>query len=121
MAGFTGFVTHQGKQLYLIDIAGLTPEQVIAVIPTVARDIRAQPPKSVCSLLHVKGVKLNPEMNEKLKALAAGNAPHVKGSAIVGLAPLQKVVLTMVAMFSRREFKLFDTLEQGKAYLAGLP
>ncbi len=121
MAGFTGFVNHQGKQIYLIDIQGLTPEQVITVIPTVARDIRARPAKSVCSLLNVKGVKLNPAMNEKLKDLAAGNAPHVKGSAIVGLAPLQKVVLTMVALFSRREFKLFDTVDQAKGYLAGLP
>jgi hypothetical protein len=121
MAGRTGFFTHQGKQIYLIDIEGLAPEQVIEVIPVVARDVRARPPKSVCTLMSVKGVRLSPAMNEKLKELAAGNAPHVKASAIVGLAPLQKVVLTAVAMFTRREFKLFDTLDQAKDYLAGVP
>jgi len=121
MPGFTGFVPHQGKQIYLIDIEGLAPDQVLGLIPGVARAVRAAPPKSVCTLLNVKGVRLEPRMNEALKDLAAGNAPHVKASAIVGLGALQKVVLTAIAMFSRREFKLFDTIDQAKAYLVSRP
>ena len=100
MAGFTGFIQHNGKELYLIDIAGLTPDEVIAAIPTVERDVRARPQRSVCTLLNVKDVRLDARMNERLKALAAGNAPYVKASAIVGLARLQRVVLSTVSIFS---------------------
>ncbi len=117
MAGFTGFIQHEGKELYLIDIEGLTPAQVVDAIPAVERDVRARPPKSVCTLLNVKGVRLDPTMNERLKALASGNAPYVKASAIVGLARLQRVVLSSISIFSRREFKLFETMEEAKAYL----
>jgi hypothetical protein len=112
---------HEGKELYLIDIEGLTPAEVIAAIPAVARDVRSRPPKSVCTLLNVKGVRLEPTMNERLKQLAAGNAPHVKASAIVGLAPLQRVVLIAISLFARREFKLFPSLEEAKDYLAAVP
>ncbi len=121
MAGFTGFIQHKGKELYLIDIEGLTPAEVIAVIPAVERDVRARPPRSVCTLLNVKDVKLDLTMNERLKMLAAGNAPYVKASAIVGLARLQRVVLTAVSIFSNREFQLFERLEDAKEYLVSLP
>ncbi len=121
MAGSTGFITHKGRQIYLIDIEGLTPAQVIGIIPTVERDVRARPPKSVCTLLNVRGVRLESTMNEKLKKLAAGNEPYVKASAIVGLAPLQRVVLVAIAIVSRREFKLFETLDEAKDYLVGVP
>jgi hypothetical protein len=121
MAGSTGFITHKGKRLYLIDIEGLPPAEVIALVATVARDVRACPPKSVCTLLNVKGVKLETEMNQRLRELAVGNEPFVKGSAIVGLASLQRVALSAISIFSKREFKLFDDLEAAKEYLVGLP
>jgi hypothetical protein len=120
MAGFTGFIRHKGKELYLIDIEGLTPAQVVALVPVVERDIRARPPKSVCTLLNVKGVKLDLTMNERLKMLAAGNEPYVEASAIVGLARLQRVVLSAVSIFSRREFQVFERIEDAKEYLASL-
>jgi hypothetical protein len=121
MAGFTGFIQHKGKELYLIDIEGLKPEQVIEVIPAIERDVRARPPRSVCTLLNVKDVRIDLTMNERLKALAAGNAPYVKASAIVGLARLQRVVLSAVSIFSQREFQLFDQLEEAKEYLVSAP
>jgi hypothetical protein len=120
MAGFTGFVQHQGKELYLIDIEGLTPAEVVALVPAVERDVRARPAKSVCTLLNVTGVKLDLTMNERLQALALGNAPYVKASAIVGLARLQRVVLAAVSVVSKREFKLFDRMEEAKAYLVSV-
>jgi len=112
------FVRHKGKQIYLIDIEGLTPEQVVKLIPVAARDIRAQPLNSVSTLVHVKGVRLEDRMNQDLKALAQGNKPHVRLSAISGLSPLQKVVLNTVKIFTRREFHLFAEKEQALDFLA---
>ncbi len=112
------FVTHKGKRIYLIDIEGLTPDQVIKLIPVAAKEIRAQPLNSVSTLVHVKGVKLEERMNNDLKELASGNKPHVRLSAISGLSPLQKVVLNTVKIFTRREFHLFDEKEKALDFLA---
>jgi hypothetical protein len=112
------FITHKGKQIYLIDIEGLTPDEVIRLIPVAARDIRAQPLGSVMTLVHVKGVKLEERMNNDLKELAAGNKPHVRLSAISGLSPLQRVVLNTVKILTRREFHLFDEKEKALDFLA---
>ncbi len=116
-----GFIQHQGKRIYLIDIADCEPAQVRDAIGQVARDVRSQPPKSVMTLLWVKGVKLEQKMNEELKDLAAGNAPYVKASAIAGLSLLQRVVLNTVKIFTRRTFHLFETLDEAKAFLTSLP
>lgn len=112
------FISHKGKQIYLIDIEGLTPDQVVKQIPIAAKDIRAQPLGSVMTLVHVKGVKLEERMNADLKELAEGNKPHVRLSAISGLSPLQKVVLNTVKILTRREFHLFDTKERALDFLA---
>jgi len=52
-------------------LPGLTPEQVLTHIPVAAKDIRAQPPSSVMTLVNVKGVKLagSLEVSEKDIAL----------------------------------------------------
>ena len=112
------FVSHKGKQIYLIDIEGLTPDQVVTHIPIAAKDIRAQPLGSVMTLVHVKGVKLEERMNNDLKELAAGNKPYVRLSAISGLSPLQRVVLNTVKIFTRREFHLFDEKQKALDFLA---
>jgi hypothetical protein len=112
------FVNHNGKRIYLIDIEGLTPQQVVSLIPKAAKDIRAQPLNSVMTLVHVKGVRLEERMNADLKELAAGNKPHVRLSAISGLSPLQRVVLNTVKIFTRREFHLFDEKEKALDFLA---
>lgn len=115
------FILHGGKDIYLIDIEGMTPEQVVQLVPKVAKDVRSKPPSSVRTLIHTKGVKLEERMNAALKDLAAGNKPYVKASAIAGLSSMHRVVLTMVKIFARRDFHLCDTVEQAKDYLASVP
>jgi len=112
------FIKHKGKRIYLIDIEGLSPDDVVKRIPIAARDIRAQPLGSVMTLVHVKGVKLEERMNTDLKELAAGNKPYVRLSAISGLSPLQRVVLNTVKIVTRREFHLFEEKEKALDFLA---
>jgi hypothetical protein len=121
--GVTGrarFITHRGKRIYLIDCTGLSPEQVLQVMPQVAREVRAEPPGSVLTLTHIKDVRLDSRVNADLKELAAGNKPFVKGAAVAGLSPLQMVILNMVKLFSRRDFRVFATMDEAKDYLASL-
>lgn len=117
----TRFIQHQGKELYLIDIEGLTPDEVLGLVDGAARDIRARPHGSVLTLTHVKGVRLENRMIERLRWLADGNKPHVKAAAISGLSPMQRVVLNTVKILTRRDFHLFDTQDEAKRFLASLP
>jgi hypothetical protein len=117
----TRFIEHLGKELYLIDVEGLTPDEVLALIDGAARDIRARPPGSVLTLTHVKGLQLDNRMIERLRWLADGNKPHVKAAAISGLSPVQRIVLNTMKILTRRDFHVFDTKEEAKEFLAGVP
>lgn len=120
VAGRARFILHRGKRIYLIDCAGLSPEQVLELMPQVASDVRAEPPGTVLTLTHIKDVRLDSRVNADLKHLAAGNKPHVKAAAVAGLSPLQLVIVNMVKHFSRRDFRVFATLDEAKDYLASV-
>jgi len=120
----TGFILHRGKRIYLVDAAGgIGPsgEGIEAVAARAAADIRREPPRSVLVATKVDGVPVTMKTVELLKKLAEGNGPHVKAACVVGLGTAQRMVFQTVRILSRREFELFDTLEQGLDYLAGLP
>jgi hypothetical protein len=120
-ASRTRFISHLGKELYLIDVAGLSPDEVLGLVDGAARDIRSRPPRSVLTITHVKGVRLENRMIERLRWLADGNKPHVKAAAITGLSGIQRVVLNTVKILTGREWHLFDTVEEAKEFLASLP
>ena len=112
------FITHKGRQLYLMDCSHATVEEMNQVIAACELDVRSQPENSVFTLIIAGGSFFSSETISSLKELARGNAPYVKASAIVGVAGLHKVVLNAVAMFSKRRFYLFDTLDEAMDFLA---
>lgn len=117
----TRFIEHQGKELYLIDVEGLTPDEVLGLVDGAAHDIRARPPGSVLTLTHVKGLQLENRMIERLRWLADGNKPHVKAAAISGLSPMQRIVLNTVKILTKRDFHVFETQDEAKAFLVSVP
>ena len=121
MARQTGFFEHQGKRIYLLDLEALPAEQVIGLVESVAREVRAQPPGSILSLTHVKGAVVTAAVVERLRWLAAGNRPYVKAAAVAGLSPAQKIVFNVLRTFTGREFRLFKTFEEARDWLAGVP
>jgi hypothetical protein len=113
------FVTHKGKKLYLMDCSNATVEEMNQVIEACERDVRCQPENSVCTLIVAGGSSFSGETISRLKELARDNTPYVKVSAIVGVTGLHKVVLNAVAMFSKRRFYIYDTLDEAMDFLAG--
>jgi hypothetical protein len=116
-----GFIQHEGKRIYVVDCEGLSPEQVLELIPIVARDVRAEPRGSVLSLCHVKNVPVDRRLYERVAEMAAANAPYIKATAISGTSSVQRAFVALVKVFSRREFHVFDTMEEAKAFLVSLP
>jgi hypothetical protein len=121
MAQPTGFIVHRGVRIYLIDIEGMEPEAVSQLVDRVAREIRAEPSRSVRTLTHVKGAVVSTAMIDRLRWLADGNKPHVAHAAIAGLNAAQRVILNVVKALTGRDFALFATLEGALDHLASLP
>lgn len=115
----TGFITHKGKRIYFIDAQGITRDRIAEVADKAAAEIRAQPPGSVLTITHVQDAVVDMQVVDALRQLADGNAPFVKAACVTGLAPALKVVFYTVKILSRRELKLFDTVEEAKDWLAG--
>ena len=117
----TGFITHKGVRIYLLDIEGMEPDAVSKIVDKVAKEIRAEPKGSVRTLTHVKGAVVSTAMIERLRWLADGNKPHVKYAALAGLTPAQRVILNVVKQLTGRDFALFATRDEALEHLATLP
>ena len=112
------FIHHNGREIYLLDCSDCTPAEIVQIIDECARNVRARPEKSVRTLTIAGGGKFDNEVIHKLKELTSGNAPYVERAALVGITGLYKVVVNTLKMFTKREFHLFDTVDEAKAFLA---
>ncbi|PLX72995.1 MAG: hypothetical protein C0615_11505 [Desulfuromonas sp.] len=112
------FIEHKGREIYLLDCSDCSPDEIVEVIDECARQVRTRPEQSVRTLTVAGGGSFDSNVIGKLKDLTQGNAPYVDKAAVVGITGLYKVVLNTVKMFSKREFHLFDTVEEAKDFLA---
>lgn len=116
------FVQHNGKQVLYHDFSNLLKaEDAMAAIEESRTIVRKQPLGSVLTLTDVTGSRFNREIVEGLKELTKGNKPHVKAGATVGLSGIQRVVYVAVTQFTGRRLPTFDSLEEAKEYLVGVP
>ena len=112
------FITHKGVQIFTMDCRDASLEEMNAIIEECILQVRGQPEKSVYTLTIAGGRAFSAETISKLKEVARDNTPYVKAGAIVGVTGLYKVVFNAVAMFSKRRFYLFDTVEEAMDFLA---
>jgi hypothetical protein len=112
------FIQHNGREIYLLDCSDCEPADVLQIIDECARNVRSRPEKSVRTLTIAGGGKFDGNVISRLKELTQGNAPYVERAALVGITGLYKVVVNTLKMFTKREFHLFDTVEEAKNFLA---
>lgn len=112
------FVEHKGTQIFKMDCREASLEEMNAIIAECIRQVRSQPEKSVRTLTIAGGSAFSGETISKLKEVARDNTPYVLAGAIVGVTGLYKVVFNAVAMFSKRRFYLFDTVDEAMDFLA---
>lgn len=114
------FIEHNGKRLYLIDAEGLGADGVVALAAQVARDVRAQPLGSVLTITNAKNVVADMKLIEALRALTDGNRPHVKAAAVTGLSGMHRMVFNTLKVLARRDFHVFETVDEAKEFLSKL-
>jgi len=112
------FIQHKGREIYMLDCSDCRPENIVEIIDECARQVQVRPEKSVRTLTIAGGGKFDTVVLQKLKDLTRDNAPYVDKAAVVGITGLYKVVMNTIKMFSKREFHLFDSIEEAKDFLA---
>jgi len=112
------FIQHKGREIYMLDCSDCKPEEIVLIIDECARQVQSRPEKSVRTLTIAGGGRFDNQVLQKLKDLTQGNAPYVDKAAVVGITGLYKVVMNTIKLFSKREFHLFDSVEDAKDFLA---
>jgi hypothetical protein len=101
---------HAGARIYVVDYSGMTNrDEIVRLIWESAREIQRQPPKSVRVLMLVAGAQIDGTVAAQLREAGLGNAPHLKGVAVVGLTGIMKILQRTMSLLMRQEIPHFAT------------
>jgi hypothetical protein len=106
------FITHQGKQILLVDLTDCNAEEVIELLTQVQRIVTTQPRNSVLTLCDLTGTQFSRAAVTRMKEVAVFDRPYVKRAAMVGAESLPEVFFAALRTFSRREFHRFKTRDE---------
>lgn len=111
------WLTHEGKQVLLLDFSQLSAAEVGEMALVVPPLVTAQPPDSVRILADFSGATVDREAAGAIKEAAARDRPHVKRAAWVGTDAIPKALLSGIMQFSVRSFPTFATREEALQHL----
>lgn len=94
---------HKGRRIARIDLAKATTADVIQACTEAAPLIQNQPEKSVFCWVDTEGTMMTKEISEALKMFTLKNKPFVRMTAITGIGGVQKVVLSAILIFTKRD------------------
>ena len=111
------FISHERKQILLVDFSNCSPGQVEEVCRAVPDVVTTLPRNSVLILSDFTGASLDKEAIQAMKESAVFDKPHVKKSAWMGAENFPHAFSENLRSFSRREFPAFKTREEALAWL----
>src|ERR1700730_17117124 len=106
------FITHQGKQILLVDLSDSSAAEVEKVCRAVPDVVTARPRSSVLALTDFTRAAFNHEAIQVIKESAVFDKPYVKKSAFVGAENFPQKFSENLSSFSRRAFPAFKTREE---------
>jgi hypothetical protein len=111
------FITHQGKQILLVDFSNCSPSQVEEISRTVPEYVTVQPLASVLLLVDFSGASFDEEAMRTMKESAVFDKPFIKRTAWIGADKFPGLFRENLKNFSRREFPTFEKREEALAWL----
>jgi hypothetical protein len=111
------FITHQAKQILLVDLSNCSAGEVEKIVRTVPEVVTTRQRGSVLILSDFTGSSFDEEAVRAMKEAAVFDKPYIKKSAGVGAESLPELFSENVKNFSRREFPAFKTREEALAWL----
>ncbi|MGA8620710.1 MAG: STAS/SEC14 domain-containing protein [Candidatus Sulfotelmatobacter sp.] len=112
------FITHQGKQILVVDLSNCSSVEVQEIIRAVPELVTTRPRGSVLILSDFTGASFDHEAIRAMKESAVFDKPYIKKSAWVGAEHFPEVSSEDIGSFSRREFPTFKTREEALTWLA---
>jgi hypothetical protein len=113
------FLTFHNQRVLLADCSDCSPEELVAVIDAVPKQVTREPQGSLLVLADFSRSRFTKETVEHLKLAAVFDRPHIKKAAWVLTQNLPKALYESVLTFSGREIPTFETREEALEYLVG--
>lgn len=113
------FITYESKQILFVDMTNSTPAEAIPISVEVEALVTDQPKNSVLILVDMTGAQFDKQALDRMKTAAAYDRPYVKRSAMFGVGKEHTAMKEALKIFSRREYRYFDTREEALAWLVG--
>jgi hypothetical protein len=110
------FISHQKKQILLVDFSNCPPDEVEKISRAVPDYVTTQPRGSVLVISDFTGASFDRDAIRTIKETAVFDKPYVKKSALVGGGNLSEVGQSL-REFSGREFTTFKRREEAFAWL----
>jgi hypothetical protein len=117
MTGRAQFITHQGRQILMVDVSNCSPDNVERTIRMVSDLVTTRPLGSVSILSDFTGASFDNEAIRVIQQTAVFDKPYVRKSASVGTEGLPQGFFENLSSFSRREFPTFGTREEALEWL----
>jgi len=111
------FITHEGKQILLIDLSDCLSAEVEKIFRAVPESVTTRPRGSVLILSDFSGASIGQEAIRIMKETAVFDKAHVRKSAWTGAENLPRDLSKNLGAFSRRVFSVFETRGEALAWL----
>ena len=116
----TEIITHKGKEIVFINLADCSPKTTLTILDEAAAVIAKYPPKSVLILTDSTNATYNTEVSNAMKNFSQKNTPYVKGSAVIGVDAMRKMLLLAVKTVTKRDIRSFDQKDEALEWLTSL-
>jgi hypothetical protein len=117
------WIEHNGKPILFADYSGvdmLELQNEVKVNERAIVELGSKGFKDLLVLTDVRGCHIDLAAVSAFQSVTTAMKPYTKGSAVVGISKLRKILLEAVNKFSKLETRAFDTLEEGKEWLVRL-
>ena len=111
------FISHQRKQVLLIDLSNCSAAEVGRIFRAVPEFVTTRPRGSVLILSDFTGASFDLDAVRLMKETAIFDKLYVKKSAWTGTETFPRAFAESVSSFSRREFPVFETRKDALAWL----
>jgi hypothetical protein len=111
------FITHQGKEIMLIDFHGCSSKEMLLLLEGVQHAVSLQPRDSLLTLADMTDAHVDRAVATRMKEVLVLDRPYVKRSAWVGSESLPKVYLDNLKSFTQRHFAFCKTREEAMEWL----
>ncbi|MGC2448567.1 MAG: hypothetical protein WA477_13060 [Candidatus Sulfotelmatobacter sp.] len=112
------FITHQRKQILLVDLSNCPASQVQEIVRAVPDVVTIQPRGSLLLISDFTGASFDEEAVRVMKETAVFDKPFIKKAAWVGTEGLPSQHAKSIKEYSRRQFSVFETREEALEWLA---